>query len=487
MADHHGQSSFGDLDDLCRVNHQYQVGDRFGRLFPELPPLWVDPSALVALGAPGGPMDAGPDPVRTSTVPVGHVFFGQFIDHDITLDLSSSIGAVNAPSAIANARTPSLDLDCVYGAGPEAHPYQYWSKEGPFKGAKLVTAKEMRRRGSRRNLALEHDLPRNGEGVALIGDFRNDENRIVSQIQLGMILVHNKFCDEIHAAHGYTGKELYEQARKQAMWHYQWGVVHDFLGAMCGTAVVKDILSAGRRWYRPQVPFIPVEFSVAAYRFGHSMAPLQITIREGAPAEQLFRGNLGNGFEAVTGPHEIVEWSKVFFVNGNRDGVQCAEKCDPGMSPELLDLSVLSGEAAMKDRSLAGRNLRRGQSFLLPSGEQVARAMGISDSVISDVTSAATAAADGHLDGATPLWFWLLTEAGVVGRGGAEPGEGLGPVGAAIVAEVLIGLLECDERSWLSSNRDWEPEAGKTTIGDLLQWGSGEAIIDLREEALATT
>lgn len=483
MADHHGQSTFDDLSKLCRINHSYQKGDRFGRLFPDLPALWIDPDALVAIGAPGGPMDAGPNPPKAKTVPVGHVFFGQFIDHDVTLDLTSSIGAVNAPSSISNARTPTLDLDCVYGAGPEAHPYQYHA-DGPFKGSKLVTAKDMRR-GKRRG-AKDHDLPRNGQDVAIIGDFRNDENRIVSQIQHGMISVHNKFCDELHAAHGYSGKELYEHARQQTMWHYQWAAVHDFLVAMCGKSVVHRILSEGRQFYTPKVPFIPVEFSVAAYRFGHSMAPLKIVIRHGGPAEDLFGGNLGNGFAPVQGDHEIIEWNKVFFVDGNKTGVQRAERCDPGMAPDLLDLAVLSAEVEAKDRSLAGRNLRRGQSFLLPSGEQVAAAMGHTDAQIKKVTDAAHRASGKILHGATPLWFWLLTEAEVVGRDGTDKCEGLGPVGATIVAEVIIGLLECDGRSWLSSNRDWAPDPDKRTIGDLLNWATGEAIIDLREAALVT-
>lgn len=482
MAAHHGQSKFDELSKLCGMNHTYQRGDRFGRLFPELPPLFVDPNALIAIGAPGGPMDAGANPPKSETVPVGHVFFGQFIDHDITLDLTSSIGAVNTPSAVANARTPTLDLDCVYGAGPEAHPYQYHAT-GTYKGAKLVTAREMRRgaRGPK-----DHDLPRNGQGVAMIGDFRNDENRIVSQIQHGMIQVHNKFCDELHTEHGYTGKELFEHAREQTMWHYQWAVVHDFLVAMCGKSVVHRILSEGRQCYTPEVPFIPVEFSVAAYRFGHSMAPLNIVIRDNGPAEALFGGNLGNGFAAVTGDHEIVEWTKVFFVDGNTTGVQRAERCDPGMAPDLLDLAVLSAEVEAKDRSLAGRNLRRGQSFLLPSGEQVAKAMGATDAEIKKVTTAAHKASAKILHGATPLWFWLLTEAEVVGRNGTEKCEGLGPVGATIVAEVIIGLLECDGRSWLSSNRDWAPDPQKQTIGDLLNWATGEAIIDLCEPTYAT-
>ena len=477
MTTPHGQSKFDEISNLCSHNHHAADGDRFGRMFPDLPALFTDPRILNKLGEPGEAMDAGPKPPKSKSVPVGHVFFGQFIDHDITLDVESSLGSVNSPSAISNSRTPTLDLDCVYGAGPEASPFMYQAK-GAFKGVKLVTAADLR---SRRDPAKDHDLPRNGQEVALIGDFRNDENRIVSQLQLGMIKLHNAFVDQIHAEGDLEGKELFEEAQQRTRWHYQWAVLHDFLVTMCGKDTVHRILSEGRTAYKPKVPFIPVEFSVAGYRFGHSMAPMKLVVRKGGKPELLFRGGLGDGFDAVTGPEDIVEWAKVFFVGGSKTGVQRAERCDPGLATELLDLSVLSSEMKAEDRSLAARNLRRGQSFLLPSGEVVAEAIGRPEPEINVVSRAANKASGDLLHGGTPLWFYILTEAATIGRDGSDKGEGLGPVGATIVAEVIIGLLESDDRSWLSSNRDWAPQEGLETIGDLLQWACEDAIIDLRE------
>jgi len=245
MSAHHGMSALY-ADVLCRYNHVQQDGDRFGRMFGALPPLYTDPDVLKAIGAAKGPMLASARAAKTKTVPVGHVFFGQFIDHDITLDVASSLQAVNDPAEIQNTRTPTLDLDCVYGSGPEASNYLYENK-GEFKGVKLVHGK--------------NDLQRNGQGVALIGDFRNDENRIVSQLQLGMIRLHNFFCDELSGEH--SGHDLFVAARQATTWHYQWAVVNDFLVHMCGEHVVQDILSNGRQYYTPKTPFIPVEFSVA--------------------------------------------------------------------------------------------------------------------------------------------------------------------------------------------------------------------------------
>ena len=451
MSNHHGMPGLYPAD-LCNYNHVQNDGDRFGRMFGHLPGLYTDPQVLIDLGMAGGPLQAGARAAKSKTVPVGQVFFGQFIDHDVTLDVASSFEAVNQASAIPNTRTPTLDLDCVYGSGPEASNYLY-EANGAFAGVKLVHGAD--------------DLQRNGQDVALIGDFRNDENRIVSQLQLGMVRVHNFFCDELSSP-TLSGHDLYVEARKQTTWHYQWSVVNDFLVHMCGDHVIKDILSNGRQFYNPKTPFIPVEFSVAAYRFGHSMAPLKIQIQAGGDRHDLFGGALG-AFSPVSGPHEIVDWSEVFLIPGTGSAkVQAAEKCDPKLAAILLDLPFISGTP--EEKSLATRNLLRGQSFMLPSGEQVAADMGRPEHEIAEVSEAACDL-HGGLDKGTPLWLYVLLEGATLGRGGdpKKKGEGLGPVGGRIVAEVIIGLLECDDRSWLSTNRSWAPAADRQTIGELLQ------------------
>lgn len=460
MTDHSRHHGTGALyvPELCTYAHRPQPGDRFGRMLGDLPALYHDPAVLAAVSEVGGPMQAKKNAAKTKTVAVGQVFFGQFVDHDITLDVSSSVTSVNGPQNVPNVRTPTLDLDCVYGAGPEASPYLYESS-GDFAGVKLITDGD--------------DLQRNGQGVAMIGDFRNDENRIVSQIQLGMIRVHNTIAQELHddPDADLEGHDLFVEARRQTTWHYQWVVVHDFLVAMCGAGVVQDILANGRRHYTVRTdPYMPVEFSVAAYRFGHSMAPLKIQIQAGGPDEDLFGGNLG-AFSPVSGPHEIVEWPEVFKISGNT--WQRAEKCDAKLAAVLLALPFIDPSRPPEERSLATRNLRRGQSFLLPSGENVARELGQSEADIAKVTAAACEMDPAFAVG-TPLWLYCLLEGGVLGRGGVakDKGEGLGPVGGRIVAEVIIGLLECDDRSWLAGNRSWTPQAHRATVGDLLASGT---------------
>lgn len=478
MSTHHGMEELKGISAFCYRQHPMQANNRFGRMF-DLPPLYLDPRELLNLGAKGGPMDGGTTADRTDSVAVGQIFFGQFIDHDITLDLTSSLAATADFNEVTNVRTPALDLDCVYGLGPEAHNYLYYNvSTAPgdvFNQAKLVTGADL---PGPPGLAHE-DLCRSVHGTAIIGDFRNDENRIISQLQLAMIRFHNHVVDQLHHNDpNLVGKALYEEARQLVTWHYQWCVITDFLVALCGRPVVNDILGNGRRFYcsRPhEEAYIPIEFAVAAYRFGHSMIPQRIQVQSGKSPLNLFGTTLGAGFKPLDDADAIVDWNELVDT-GSGANVQMAEKLDSQMAEILLELPFVPvGDI----RSLAARNLLRGQIFLLPSGENIAAAMGRPDDEIENVSNAAKAKAAGAADlsNGTPLWFYILMEAEEIGRettsGLFDPGEGLGPVGARIVAETIIGLIELDERSFIGVNRNWRPDddpVGTTTLGEMLTY-----------------
>lgn len=466
MPKHHGVTPLRGFEKHCRHAHRHTQGDRFGRMFPELPPLYVSPSVLNDMGAPNGPMDGGSGSDQTQTVPVGHVFFGQFIDHDITLDVTSSLSSVVSPDdEITNVRTPALDLDCVYGDGPEPHPFLY-SQQAPFSGAKLLTGADM----SNASSLQQEDLARSSNGRAIIGDPRNDENRVLSQMQLGMIRFHNEMANKINHEEGLEDGELFEHAREATKWHYQWAVVNDFLVAMCGRPVVDDILGHGRKHYCLEgEPYIPVEFSVATYRFGHSMVPQKIQVQKNAPSYELFGNKYGLGFSALSDSAGVVDWHELFETSANRQ-VQQAEKLNTKLAHDLLDLPFIShGE-----KSLATRNLLRGQAFMLPSGEAVAEACGRPESEVESIQNYVDSIMPGKLTTGIPLWFYILVEAELIGRetiaGQSDPGEGLGPVGARIVAEVIIGQLELDSGSYLGANRAWSPMTDAATIGEILTW-----------------
>lgn len=463
---HHGFPFFHDLDHLCELGDF--VPGRFARLFNDLPPLYINPLKLHDLGAVGGPLEDKGKPNLAKDTPLGLIFFGQFIDHDITLDVSSSLSSTNDASGTENVRTPTLDLDNVYGEGPEANPFLY-------EGHKLLTGADYFYAGCAQDELAKDDLPRAApSGTAIIGDPRNDEHRVISQLQLGFLRFHNEVVDELEGR-AEPPEDVFGTARRIARWHYQWIVIHDFLRTLCGDWIVDDILANGRKVYRPEdvcaaEPFIPIEFATGAYRFGHSMIAQEFRVQPKGKKHELFGKVLGNGFQPLDTADAIVEWAAL--LDDGSGGYERAGKLDELLAKDLLDLPFIPSPQAF-ERSLAVRNLLRAQSFLVPSGEQVARAMiesgaeEITEKMVDDVRDCAEK--DLGLPKATPLWIYLLVEGRVIGRMDGDKtfskGEGLGPAGARFVAEVLLGLLELDPRSFLGAHRGWSPEDSDDKLG----------------------
>ncbi len=429
---------------------------KFGRLFPSLPPFLPATEALIALGAVGGPMDPGTaHDTPNLEMPAGFVFLGQFIDHDITLDTTSSLEQRNDPEAIQNFRTPVLELDSIYGSGPDASPHLYRTANRlPY----MLLDDD-----------VPNDLPRNSIGTALIGDPRNDENLVISQLQLAFLKFHNQVLHDVRD---------FEEAQRLVRWHYQWIVLHEFLPLLVGQDLVESIYtgksySTGRRFYNwRHQPFIPVEFAVAAYRYGHAQVPGALQVNDlfavnGRPQIPLFDVNeIGkddpndlSGF-GVRAERRFVDWRYLFDTG---DGIeQPSRSINTVLSGPLFELPFFTGKTDI--RSLAQRNLVRGRTYGLPSGQSIARAMGeepLTAAELDDVHGLGFAEE-------TPLWFYILREAQV-----REYGERLGPVGGRIVAEVLVGLLEGDRLSFVRSHPNWQPTLGSYgdfKMVDLLQY-----------------
>ena len=472
---HHGMNEQHGINAMCSLDENHE--GRFGRLFRNLNPSSTPPSELQKIGKENGPMDGGKGRNPSVTIPMGFVFLGQFIDHDITLDTTSALDRVNDENATQNFRTPSLDLDCIYGSGPEAHNYLYHKD-----GMHLHTADSSTALGSQNNNHRNNDLSRTSEGTAIIGDPRNDENRIISQLQLAFIKFHNKVVDHIITDKGYSNqdfkddsslaKKVFEEARETVTWHYQWVVLHEFLPVMVGKPLVSKILKEGRRYYNPKRSFIPIEFSAAAYRFGHSLAPQKLKVRTSQANDfDLFGPTLGFGFSPITNNNQIVEWETMFDIDP-ASPAQRTDVLDTKLPADLLNLPFIPDDA---EKSLATRNLLRGQSFLLPSGELVATHIGVKEEDVEEVVNYIESISSGiDLTNGIPLWLYILAEAERIGKFEDDinkPGEGLGEVGGTIVCETLIGLLEKDLNSFMSKNRNWSPDFGTDghfTMADLL-------------------
>ena len=475
----------------------------FTRMFADLPPFAAQSdsvrNAAKLLGAKGGPLDANdnmtdpiqsilnqpvfsPDNPDNPTMTAGVTFFGQFLDHDITLDLRSRLLANSEPGRTVNFRSAAFDLDSVYGEGPERSPELYDTSRGDirFKVEEIPGSALVSRKG-----AVRYDVPRDGSG-AILGDSRNDENPIISQFHLAMLRFHNAVVDHLRAQpanQGASAQQIFEQARRTVRWHYQWCIVHEFLPATIGRQRLEQILREGPRFYRVgdrRAPLIPIEFSVAAYRFGHSQVRPSYRLNFGPDggATPFFAfvfddtldpnhadpPDLRGGMRA---PRRFVDWQTFFdFGDGN---VRQNKRIDAKLSTVLMELPGSRGPSpglpADGVQSLASRNLMRHVNFGLPSGQSIAQRMRVPALRASQLAELQPYG----MSESTPLWYYVLKEADVM-----EDGKRLGPVGARIVGEVFIGLLKADRSSYLAARPGWRPTlpskdgAGQFRITDLL-------------------
>ena len=451
---------------------------KFGRMFPKLAALVPPIEGLVALGE--AMIDKEPEEASgdNADVPAGFTYLGQFVDHDITFDTTSLQETLVDPLAIHNFRTPALDLDCVYGAGPAAAPHLYQRGDPDLFEIGLTNA-QPGQGDPTIPTSLPNDLPRGPNGFALIGDPRNDENLIVAQLHLQFLKFHNKVVAGIRDGsipqESPLRKSPFQEGRDLIIWHYQWIVLHDFLGRILDPAQLGYVLDNGSSLYHDRTdPFIPVEFAGAAYRLGHSMIRASYdynrVFREGgvSPATLgllfLFSGRSGPGATVPIPSDWIADWRRFFDVGSGAE-VNPSRSLNALVANPLKDIPNVPAPS-----SLAVRNLLRGRSLGLPPGQSIARYYGfepLSPAEIAQGPDGEAAAAHGlHYE--TPLWYYILKEAEV--RGGSRR---LGQVGSRIVAEVFVGLLERDASSYLARKRDWRPtlpgaSEGDFTMADLL-------------------
>jgi hypothetical protein len=295
-------------------------------------------------------------------------------------------GQSSGPQGTANDRTAELDLDSVYLDGPTNDP-QLYDAANP---AKLKID----------STSGHHDLPRATNGTAIIGDERNGENLLITQVHLAVLRFHNRTVDVLQSQGTSNTDALFAEAQRLTRWHYQWVVVNDFLRRVIGQTMLDTLLEPlpqgrwkiGVKHYKPrnrQRPMMPVEYAAAAFRFGHSMlrARYQINANTGA---RLF-------------------------------------DADP-------NLTNLNGG------SLADRNLLRGKQVGLASGQKIATQLGVPPLTNQQLGIEH----DPGWNDQAPLWFYLLKESEL-----AAQGNHLGPVGGRIVGEDILGLLEAHQSSYL--------------------------------------
>jgi hypothetical protein len=469
----------------------------FDRMFDGLAPFAATDDDLATLAAAMKESNPGDASLNNTQIPAGFTYLGQFIDHDISLDLSPLSEKAEDPTMIQNFRTPGLDLDCLYGAGPGPHRFLFARNEPKFL---IGTAAASPDAEGNSIPPLPNDLERTRHGVAIIGDHRNDENLLVAQTHLAFLKFHNHVVDHLKAS-GTPDSQLFEDASRTVRWHYQWMVLHDFVERLTTPGIIKKLLHEGRKFYRFRtVPFMPLEFAGAIYRLGHSMVRevyshnrvFQFGQPSFGPATlQLlfsFSGLSGNisgelgGLPALPS-NWVIDWRRFFdFKTPAGPGFQFnhSRKIDPLIIPAL---HTLPGFPAGPEANLAFRNLRRGVILELPTGQDVADVVageiGVTPMTSAEIASGADGAVAAQLgfDSATPLWYYILKEAQVKGNG-----ERLGPVGGRLLAEVFLGLVAGDKDSYLS-DPGWKPTLPAKTPGtflmtDLLQFVGDISPID---------
>jgi Animal haem peroxidase len=471
---------------------------RFGRIFKagqeQFPEGALD--ALAKAMASADPPKDGPDE-EESHVPAAYTYFGQFVDHDLTFDPSTFQQQKHDPDGIEDFRTPRFDLDNLYGRGPSDQPFLYDGLKFLL-GDKLFLVQ--------RN-PLAQDLPRsasNSAGIqrAIIGDPRNDENVIVSQFHGMMLRFHNRLVDLNPA-------KAFDEIQQEVRWHYQWLALHDLLPRIIDHDVLNSVSPAYLDTSKtfegaklklvplssPRV-FMPVEFSVAAYRLGHSMVRPGYRVNEfTAPLKIFDHDNPSNGLNAFG------EFPKSWTIDWNRfvelglrkgketdtDRVQLAYHIDTSLVEPLANLpeSVAGGDALKDPRffSLAFRNLVRGNKLRLPTGQEAAAAVGVPPLPDEEIRIGKAESGKGETSeapaisslspafkGKAPLWAYVLAEARRNFFRGSKEAR-LGPVGGRIVAEVFLWLMQRDQTSFVTQKPTWKPTLGKDgkfALSDLL-------------------
>lgn len=396
------------------------------------------------------------------------------------------------PLAIKNFRSPALDLDSLYGDGPSVHPFLYVRDPNSMKMSQkflIGTAAASKDQNNVAIPALPNDLPRNAHGRALIGDERNDENLLVAQTHLLFLKFHNKVIDMLGQTQPtLKGNDLFEEARRIVTWHYQWIVLFDYVERLTEPGLVRRIKHQGRKFYRfTKRPYMPAEFAAAAFRLGHSMVRQTYShnrvFRPGglAPGALFllfaFTGKSGNivgelAPQPPTGPgggiaalpsNWVIDWRRFFDLGTAPEpdfALNPSRKLDPFI---VAGLHTLPGmDPNDREASLPFRNLRRGVMLGLPSGQDVALAMGITPLTPAQIDNGPDGAVarthDMHKK--TLLWYYILKEAEVL-----HQGVRLRPVGSTIIAEAFLGMVHGDHKLFLWLRSNWQPELSGDTPG----------------------
>lgn len=461
-----------------------------------------------------------------SIIPPVYTYWGQFIDHDLTAntDRDGEVSNIRkevidplepdfVKTNLGNLRKPKFDLDSLYGDGPTLDAGAQTKAAEFYDGIKFkmgvnhsvgVLGEQIPSIGD-----LSRDLPRRDDKSPIIGDSRNDENLIVAQFHLMLMRFHNSVVDWVSANDPQdSDAKTFVRAQDLVRWHYQWLCIHDYLKTITVQGIVDRKLFDGTDFYekRNGELFMPLEFSVAAFRFGHTMVraeydfnrnfgssvPPANSLLSTAPFNLMFeftgKGGFPNPPDSPTLPFNwIIEWDR-FVHKGTSDPLRFARKIDTHLALPLSNMQNEIDEDAMNlpmplqqlIAHLAMRNLLRGYLLSIPTGQCLAEQFAIEPLTAEELNRdnpseiAALMETAGFLE-KTPAWYYILKESEV-----RENGNSLGETGSQIIAETFVGIMTEDDSSFL--NKDFDPSEGVkfddgsslVTISDMIRFAGLE-------------
>ncbi|MEL7123741.1 MAG: peroxidase family protein, partial [Bacteroidota bacterium] len=325
----------------------------------------------------------------------------------------------------------------------------------------------------------------------------------------------NKATPVIHNSDINYYDTVFRDVRKEVKRHFQWVVVYDYLPKIVGRELVEEIIKPYQenkkdtcmnlKYYtRKQRPYIPHEFSVAAFRFGHSMVRRQYLFKEGSSPKNLFA--VKKPFQKLKKP--LLDWN-LFFKPQKEAVSNKSLLINPAIAGNMLN--DIPDKSANK--SITFRNILRGFQYRLPSGQSIAREMGTPIvnylvakkeipneldeykkhfiSAMKEVVSESDAEAL-FIDffNNSPLWYYILLEASIYGKAKNKKARGtrLGPLGGRIVAEVLLGILDTDPDLFLKES-NWQPKyfmdiANKKRSKDLKARAKNKKVLEKGDDSM---
>ena len=404
-------------------------------------------------------------PRRGDLAPSGFVYLGQLLDHDLTRDETRLEHAGQPPEETANLHSPRLSLQSLYGGGPTKSPELYDFSEPGAETFLLGETRAMPKIPPTR----EDFYRRNGK--PLLADARNDQHLIIAQLHVAFLQFHNRIVHFLKRGYfadaAFANETIFETARRLVIWHYQWIVRNEFLKWFVLPEVLADIERGGPHLFRPLpddgIPALPVEFTQAAFRFGHSMVQPRYEINRWIGRVRLrdlvHKKQLGENGRALPAKR-VVDWDR--FTRAWGGNANFAENIDTLISEDMFTLPAAAMPVIFNTQPppLPEMTLLRGSRIGLPSGQEACRAAGmpsLANGKIGFDDEETEFLRRRGLHRRTPLWYYLLRESEVLGVRRFRGGECLGPLGSRLVAEVLLGVMNADPDHYLNMDLNWKP------------------------------